>query len=304
MIERILLPLDGSLLAERALPYALRLAAASGAKLILMHGLQPTTPETPPFDLEGCAVSLREGRILPMADVAGVKIETALLEVRAGRVAECISEAVAGRAADLVVMSTHGHGGLGRWLYGSVAEQVLAQSPVPVLLVSATADRVWTTATPFRILVPLDGSRFGEEVLEQLDGVAQPLCAEVVLVGAAGPTEAAYHEAAPAVRTGFDTALKETQAYLESVADRLRARGYTVAVDAEIGQPGPVVDGIMRRRHIDLVAMATHGRTGIARLALGSVATELLQRAPVPLLLWRPAALREIPTRSLTTSVP
>lgn len=303
MTERILLPLDGSPLSRRALPYALRLAAAAGAKLILMHGLETTmTPPAPPFDLERFAADLREGRILPLADVAGVKIETAMTEVRAGHVAESICEAAAGRVADLIVMSTHGHSGLGRWLYGSVAEQVLAASPVPVLLVSAIADHAWTNTTPFRILIPLDGSRFGEEALEQLDGVAQPFGAELILVGAAGPLEWAYSQATPAVRAGFDTALKETQTYLEGVAEGLRARGYTVDVEAEIGRPGPIVEGVMQRRRIDLIVMATHGRTGIARLALGSVATELLQRATVPLLLWRPAALREMTTRTLTTT--
>jgi nucleotide-binding universal stress UspA family protein len=305
MIARILLPLDGSPLAERALPYGLRLASVLGAKLLLMHGQLPEPTATEPaFDLDGFAAQLRDGRILPTASVEGVEIETIIREIRAGRVAESICEAISSRVADLVVMSTHGHSGLGRWLYGSVAEQVLSQSPVPVVLISATADHTWTMDAPFRILVPLDGSRFGEEVLGKLDDVALPMKAELVLVGAAGPLESAYSAAAPTVRAGFDTALQETQAYLESVAGPLRERGYTVAVDAEIGRPGPIVEGVMRRRHIDLIAMATHGRTGIARLALGSVATEMLQRSTVPLLLWRPAALREMPVRTLTTSAP
>jgi nucleotide-binding universal stress UspA family protein len=208
------------------------------------------------------------------------------------KTAEGICEAIVEQGADLVVMSTHGHGGIGRWLYGSVADQVIRQSPVPILLVPATCDHAWEGTAPLRIMVPLDGSAFGEEVLDPVGKLASTLKAELLLVGASGPLEYAYADGVPYMRGGLDVALRETRDYLESVAFRMRAEGHTVTADAETGRAGPVIDDLARRRHVDLVAMATHGRSGIARAALGSVATEVLHRSRIPVLLWRPTALR------------
>lgn len=295
MVERILLPLDGSPFGERALPYALRLASATGARLILMHGHAPLViAKEPDFDVQAFARRLRDGQVVvPYTATAGIEIEAVPHDVYMDKVAEGICETIVAQGADLVVMSTHGYGGLGRWLYGSVADQVIRQSPVPLVLVPVTCDHVWEEAATLRILVPLDGSAFAEEVLDPVGKLASALKAELLLVGAAGPLEYGYADGVPFTRSGFDAALKETNEYLEGVAARLRAAGQRVTVDAQTGQAGPVIDGIARRRHVDLIAMATHGRSGMARAALGSVATEMLHRSTVPLLLWHPVALRQ-----------
>ena len=295
MVERILLPLDGSPFGERALPYALRLASATGARLILMHGHAPLViAKEPDFDVQAFARRLRDGQVVvPYTATAGIEIEAVPHDVYMDKVAEGICETIVAQGADLVVMSTHGHGGLRRWLYGSVADQVIRQSPVPLVLVPVTCDHVWEEAATLRILVPLDGSAFAEEVLDPVGKLASALKAELLLVGAAGPLEYGYADGVPFTRSGFDAALKETNEYLEGVAARLRAAGQRVTVDAQTGQAGPVIDGIARRRHVDLIAMATHGRSGMARAALGSVATEMLHRSTVPLLLWHPVALRQ-----------
>jgi len=295
MVERILLPLDGSPFGERALPYALRLASATGARLILMHGHAPLViAKEPDFDVQAFARRLRDGQVVvPYTATAGIEIEAVTHDVYMDKVADGICETIVAQGADLVVMSTHGHGGLGRWLYGSVADQVIRQSPVPLVLVPVTCDHIWERSAALRIMVPLDGSTFAEEVLDPVGKLASALKAELLLVGAAGPLEYGYADGVPFTRSGFDAALKETNEYLEGVAARLRAAGQRVTVDAQTGQAGPVIDGIARRRHVDLIAMATHGRSGMARAALGSVATEMLHRSTVPLLLWHPVALRQ-----------
>jgi nucleotide-binding universal stress UspA family protein len=296
MVERILLPLDGSPFAERALPYALRLASATGARLILMHGHSPLViTKEPDFDAAAYARRLRAGKaIVPFTATQGVEIDAVTHDIYADRVAEGICETIVEQGADLVVMSTHGHGGLGRWLFGSVADQVIRQSPVPIVLVPVTCDHDWPAGARLRILIPLDGSRFAEEVLQPAGKLAAASKAELLLVGAAGPMEYGYADGVPFTRSGFDAVLRETGEYLEGVAAQLRAEGHTVTVDAETGRAGTVIENIARRRHVDLIAMATHGRSGMARLALGSVATEMLHRSTVPLLLWRPAALRQV----------
>ena len=296
MVERILLPLDGSPFGERALPYALRLASATGARLILMHGHSPLViTKEPDFDVAAYARRLREGKAIVLFNsTLGIEIEDVTHDIYMDKVAEGICETIVEQGADLVVMSTHGYGGFGRWLYGSVADQVLRQSPVPIVLVPVTCDHDWPAGARLRILIPLDGSTFAEEVLDPVGMLASALKPELLLVGAAGPLEYGYADGIPFERSGFDAALRETRDYLDGVAARLRADGRTVTVDAETGRAGTVIENIARRRHVDLIAMATHGRSGMARLALGSVAAEMLHRSPVPMLLWRPAALRHV----------
>ena len=294
MIERILLPLDGSQLAERALPYAVRLAAMTGARLILMHAAVPSViPKAPSFSVEAFARKLKAGETaMPASALEGIEIEAVTHDIFAGREFEGICQTITEQQADLLVMSTHGHGGIGRLIFGSVAEQVLGASPVPVVMVTASCERAWSADAPLRILIPLDGSQFAEEVLEPVSNLATALKAELVLLGASGPLEYGYAESAMAVRTGFDAALREARTYLEGVAARMQAAGHTVVVEAEAGRPSAVIEGVTQRRHIDLIAMATHGRSGLARVALGSVAGDVLQQSTVPLLLWRPAGLR------------
>jgi nucleotide-binding universal stress UspA family protein len=304
MIERILLPLDGSPLSERALPYAVSLASATAARLILMHAaVPPTIPKALPFDVETFARQVRAGQTtVPATALTGIEIDAVTHDIFPDKVAEGISQTVAEQRADLVVMSTHGHSGLGRMLYGSVADQVLCESPVPVVLVPATCENVWPETGPHRILVSLDGSRFAEEVLEPVGTLAAAMQAELVLVGATGPLEHSFAESPAGTQAGFDAAIRETREYLEGVASRLRAAGLTVSVEAETGRAGPVIDGITRRRHVHLIAMATHGRSGIARMTLGSVASEVLQRTTVPLFLWRPTGVRHAPDRAATSA--
>jgi nucleotide-binding universal stress UspA family protein len=180
----------------------------------------------------------------------------------------------------------------------------MCRSLVPAVLVPATCDHAWSDSASLRILIPLDGSRFAEEVLEPVGKLAAALTAELVLAGASGPVEGSYADGVPFARSGFAAALRETRDYLDGIAAPLRAAGQTVSVDAETGRVGTVIEGITQRRHIDLIAMATHGRTGVARLALGSVASELLQRSIVPLFLWRPVARRHVaePASALTST--
>lgn len=306
MIEKIVLPLDGSAFAERALPYALRLASATGARLILLHAaVPPVIPRAPDFDIRAFARKLREGQVVvPFAGSDGVEIDTVTHGMFPDEVAEGIRETVVEQRADLVVMATHARGGLAHWLHGGVADQVLGQSPVPVVLIPPTCDHVWPDGDALRILVPLDGSRFAEEILEPVSQLATTIEATLVLVGASGPRESAYVDGISSMRFGFGEALHETHEYLDHVAARLRAAGQIVTVDAEIGRPRTIIESIAQRRHVDLIAMATHGRTGVARVALGSVAADILHDSTVPLLLWRPAESRhaEVPTPASTTA--
>jgi nucleotide-binding universal stress UspA family protein len=195
------------------------------------------------------------------------------------------------------VLATHGRSGLGRWLYGSVADHVLRHAPVPVLLISAGCAPAWPESGPGRILVPLDGSALAEAALAPAAALAGILRARLLLLRAVVPpvaTETAYATGHP-YATGqpyayWDPAeaLEATRSYLEPLAGGLRERGLTVDVEAAEGPPAAAIASSAWERGAGLIAMATHGRSGVGRLVLGSVATTTLHLAAVPLLLVRP----------------
>ncbi len=301
-MKTILVPLDGSSLSQRALPYATALAKRTGAKLLLTRAVlanpyanddvavaQKALIGDAEFELDLIAKGLR---------VEGVEAEPRVVH---GPGAPAILNEAKISGADMVVMSTHGRGGLGRLLYGSVADRVLRGAEIPVLAVQVGASDAWKDDAQPRILVPLDGSETAEAVLASVSVLARALNATIVLLGVIEPVYYAYpygmsYTSPP--EPDAETSLAIARTYLETQADRLRADGYTVNTIAQIGQPIGTIVEVARAEGVHAVAMATHGRGGLERLVMGSVATGVLQRVDVPVLLTRPITL----TGTLTTS--
>jgi nucleotide-binding universal stress UspA family protein len=185
-------------------------------------------------------------------------------------------------------------------VYGSVADQVLRRAESPVLLVPATADHRWPADRPLTMLVPLDGSEWGEASLDALDTLLPlgPSGAELLLLQAiqrpAYPVYADGYGGGGYVDVPFDEEAERASAlsYLNGVAARLAERGYMTRVEVAVGGSAATIAKVVHDRSIDLVAMATHGRSGLARALLGSVVTATVQRAGVPVLLTRPAEVR------------
>jgi nucleotide-binding universal stress UspA family protein len=259
----ILVPLDGSALARHALPYAALLAQASQARLILLHAYRSKTEDSeadPELDL-----------VVEHADLAsglrerGVHASTWLSYDEAG---PSIVKAAADLHADLIVMSTHGRGGLSQLVYGSVAEHVLRQTSVPVVL--AKSGPRWPDDLPLRILVPLDGSALSESALEPASKLARALGANLVLLR----VSESHHD--------------DVGGYLESVAAPRRADGLTIEARVEAGSPAEAIARAASEAVPTLVVMATHGRGALIRLLLGSVASEALRKLTAPVLLVRP----------------
>jgi nucleotide-binding universal stress UspA family protein len=289
MLSTILVPLDGSAFAERALPYATTLARAAHARLLLLRAvLAHPLPGTDPAHAQLTAVQHAEAALTAVAERLrrdGLPVDTAVYYDEA---ATAIADAAHYRHADLIVMSTHGRTGLGRWLYGSVADRVLRRAEVPLLLIPATCERGWSAEGALRVLVPLDGSALAEEALATGREMV------LLLVQVVEPP-------APIVADGAsyippfdeDTAVALATQYLKRLADSLLARVRTVEIHTAVGEPAACIAQAARQYEADVVAMATHGHGGLARLVLGSVATGVLARASTPLLLVRPAAVRE-----------
>jgi nucleotide-binding universal stress UspA family protein len=307
--KTVLVTLDGSPLAERALPYGAALAQAGYGRLVLVRAAAaPTMAE-----LETCeellAVTQEETKIYLHEMVARLeeqrpgierRTEKVVVPVRHGSVAEALRRIAREQGADVVIMATHGRSGLGRWLYGSVADDVLRHAEVPVLLVPATAGPLWSPGAGQRILVPLDGSPLALAALPAAAELAAVLRADLHLLRVVEPpaslrvwdyTSPAFDPAAEAPADPAADVAGATK-YLEGVAATLRARGHAVRFSAEVGLVAPTIAAVAEEQHASAIVMATHGRGGVARVVLGSVATGVLQRAGVPLLLVRPEAVR------------
>jgi nucleotide-binding universal stress UspA family protein len=294
MLSTILLTLDGSPLAERALPFGEGLARATGARLVLVRSAQAfTLPGLDATEDQVATVAAAETYLENLAEhlrKTGLSVEVA---VPYGAPAAEILQEIELRKGDLVVMATHGRSGPGRWIYGSVTDEVLRRSPVPLVVLPPAAALSWPGKQPPSLLVPLDGSALAEAALAPATDLAQQLAATVMLVDVVPwpPLVADRGDVPPEV---FDPEpqLAEAHAYLAEVAGRLDGQLGSVAWRVELGWPEVVIARIAEEQQVDLIAMSTHGRTGVPRLVLGSVATAMLQRSTVPVFLVRPTQVK------------
>jgi nucleotide-binding universal stress UspA family protein len=295
--SRILVPLDGSTFGEAALSRALALSKRTGAALHLVSVVEPI-PALPDDPWEEKAKEWSEDYLEEVAERVSVQTGQEVTKgVRSGLVVEAILTEASSCGADLIVMATHGRGALSRAWLGSVADGVMRHAKVPVFLVRPKADEapvLEPTLGFHTILVPLDGSELSECALDyatelgELFGSAYHLTRVVAYpLDIASP----YVPYTVQMNQNIVTEAKAAAAeYLETQAERLRWRGLavttSVAVDA---QPGRGILSEAEAVGCDLIAMATHGRSGVGRLVLGSAADRVLRGARVPLLLYRPS---------------
>jgi nucleotide-binding universal stress UspA family protein len=222
-----------------------------------------------------------------------------------GEVADCIREQAAESGADLVVMTTHGRGPLARFWLGSVADELVRRSPVPLLLVRPreTAPDPGQEPDLGRVLLPLDGSTLAEQIIEPAVALGGLAGAEYTLLRVVRPavwvhavleSPDARREAQSLLDRVEDLrrqVLKEAEDYLTGVAQRLRARGLRVQTRVAVDEhPAGAILHEAAAGGAGLIALATHGRRGLSRLLLGSVADKVVRGAPVPVLVHRPAA--------------
>jgi nucleotide-binding universal stress UspA family protein len=293
MYGTILVPLDGSALAERALPMAMTLAQAMRARVILMRAASASVfPGADPTEAQCQAVEEAQAYLSAQAtglSEQGLRVEVA---VPYGDAAESILLEIGLHSADLVVMCTHGRSGLGRWIYGSVAERVLARSPAPVLLVHPSGEvaRFGPEPAGASLLVPLDGSAFAEIALPHAATLARVFGGTILLMRAVPQLAAAYiYPAVGLVQESLEEDCREAESYLGEVAQRLRSEGFSVQTAVQEGWPASIIVCRGAESGSKLIVMATHGRTGVVRLLLGSVALEVVRRSALPVLLVRPA---------------
>lgn len=307
MIRTILVPLDGSAFGEQALPLAFSLARRANANVELLHVHTPVQEysEMLLFDVPlDTKIRKQEKRYLEnmIQKVGKLGITPApTMALKEGHVPDVVNEHALAIGADLVVMTTHARGPMGRFWLGSVADRLIREMTVPVLFMhprEAPEVKLDQDVRLRNILIPLDGSPACEGVLGPTTNLARvmesqltlirvikPLLPMTVPMGVGSFGEMAHHMTLE-VETMQENIRKDAAAYLETIAQKLRKDGFqvTTRVEAE-DQPARAILGV---KGMDLVAMETHGRRGLSRFFLGSVADKVLRGSSAPVLVCRP----------------
>jgi nucleotide-binding universal stress UspA family protein len=306
MFRAILVPLDGSAFAEQALPGALHLARRSGASLrvIVVHTPLAFVESGLVFDdrldrqLRDQEQNYLETILKRLQDGSAVAATGSLRE---GLVTDAICEEVKAGKLDLIVMTTHGRGPLSRFWLGSVADDLVRRAVVPLLLLRPLETAVDLSRAPDwrHLVIPLDGSVLAEQVLGPATALGQLLDADYTLLRIVQPLLYSGHDPTMLVEPALgQPATEQLQAqastYLEAVAARLRAQA--LRVEARVVVHTRPASAILEQSDAApnaLVALATHGRGGLTRALLGSVADKVIRGATMPVLVCRPGPREE-----------
>ena len=296
-LRRILVPLDGSGLAESALPLAAQVARAFHATLVLLHILERHAPKTVHGEPHLTTPAESEAYLTELtAQIAatGLAVEHHTHEVPEGDVARSIAEHGDDERINLIVLCTHGAGGLRGALWGSIAQQVLQRGTVPVLLSRPGAVQTTGTFAPTTIMVPLDATAAAERALAPATAFARHYDAtlRLVVVVATPETVPTGQQAVAtmlpsATRALLDLAEQQAAAYLEGLAKTLRGQGLAVVTEVRRGDAVRQLATDTGEHADALVVVATHGRAGLQAIWSGSVAGRLLARTTAPVLLVR-----------------
>jgi nucleotide-binding universal stress UspA family protein len=299
MYRSLLVPLDGSDFGEHALLLALSLARRLGATLGVVHvhmspwgaygELGGQYDETTDRILRERDRAYLDAIVQRLAAAADISLSSALLD---GPVAETISWHATATGSDLLVMTTHGRGPLARFWLGSVADALVRQASIPILLVQPREGPPDLAQEPVlrRVLIPLDGSELAEQILEPALPLGAATQAEYTLLRVVQPVMPGGHtQQLKQLQALHRQIWTEAQEHLERIAGRLRARALTVQTRVvSHDQPAAAILEDASAHGADLIALATRGRGGLKRLLLGSVADKVLRGAATPVLVYRP----------------
>lgn len=302
MFKKVLVPLDGSGFAERALEPALTVVRATNAELLLLS--VPSYYQFVAPASTGYGMPMTD-QVIDMGDDDAKEYLDALRRearcsdcrirtlVQAGDVAGCIVDTAAGEGVDLIVMTTHGYSGFTRWMLGSVTERVLRSAPCPVLVVRESI--------PFcKALINLDGSALAEKALAPGLALSRLLGCQVTLLRADTGEELSDLEVGMLQMAGagscqdlVDQGVDRLHYYLECLARQHRTADLPIDTAVVKARPAEAILTYAEEQEIDLIVMATHGRSGVRRWVYGSVAEKVLRHAPCAMLIVRPPRAEE-----------
>ena len=306
MFEKILVPLDGSELAEKALPYAEELAVKLGSEVTLVTiGTQAENVQHPEnrvylskkaADMEQ---NFKKSSAAARAKKAKVTSDIVSSSGLVARPAEEIVEYADKKDINMIIMATHGRTGITRWVMGDTANKVASSFKCPLLLIRAKAD-VPQKIQLKKILVPLDGSKASETVLTFIEILASRLKPAINLLHIVemqfhvyAYPEAAGYGAPGIVRVPYNKEemkpFREAgEKYIKGISDKLKEKGIESTTEVRVGSPGDEIIEMEQEQHPDIVVMSTHGHSGFGRFDHGSITDKVLHGGKTPLLLVRP----------------
>jgi nucleotide-binding universal stress UspA family protein len=303
---KILVPLDGSPLSESILPYAVSLAESLGTPIELLHVIDLdllrtyfNTPQGRPIaevekQMKAHATEYLQKLAASLSKALNIRQTVALGSAQMMIVAQAEKE-----NGTLLAMATRGHSGVKRWFFGSVADKVLHSATTPLLLFKGSPERnLGKDATIKRVLVPLDGSGLAEQVLSHVTILAKAMNLEVELMRIYSlPMTVGALASPPAYPIGaqmltVDAFREEAVDYLEAKVQQLREGEGLPEVSHTVTQgeaADQIIDAAHQTRH-SLIAMSTHGRSGVGRWILGSVADRVIRQSGDPVFVIRPTS--------------
>ncbi len=294
MFTHLLVPLDGSEMAEAVLPAAVTLARTLGARITLLHVLEHNAPE----EVHGQRhITTNEEGLHYLTDVAqklppALEVVTHVHPNQEDNIARSIGEHAAELGVDLILLCTHGRAGLRRWLFGTIAQQVIAQGVTPVLVIHPSELPQGQGFGCRQILTPLDGDPDHEAGLAVAIELAQACEAalHLVVVVPTRTTLSGEGTASALLLPATTNALLElSQAaaadYLQQQAQQATAQGVAVTSDVQRGEPAATIVQAAQAVHADLIVMATHGKSHTDAFWSGSVSPRVAGKSRRPLLL-------------------
>lgn len=308
MYRSILVPLDGSTFAEHVLPLARSIARRAGAALQLALVHVPIAARY----VDGMVIydepldaRLKEHEREYLNEVTkrvatdlDVPVTFELIDGKVGQVAEILHDHAMAKNVDLIAMTTHGRGAFTRFWLGSVADKLVRQVSMPILLVRPQENEKTqidiTQEQVFQhILITLDGSALSEQILDRAVALGKLLQADYTLLRVMEPwLPISYPSTEYSIKVDEELQKQvqtEAQTYLDSVAERLRAQSLQVQTKVVLHrQPAIAILDEVGKDEVDAIAMATHGWGGLTRLIMGSVADKVLRGVSKPVLLYRP----------------
>jgi nucleotide-binding universal stress UspA family protein len=300
MYSKIIIPLDGSKTAEHVLPYARSLAdkLEIPVELLSIVDIAELVTHLPAEHVRNVDAMLEEGSRLSLEYLRGVATSfpgtVVNCSIERGRAEDVIIQKGETDTAALIAMATHGRSGINRWLLGSIAEKVLRGTANPLLLIRALErEKTVGEAVLKSIVVPLDGSDLAASVLPMVAGLAKKLNLAVVLFRAYNLPPSAYAGVDGYYVPDLDKLIpelrEEAQDYLEKKSAELKRLGVQeVVCEVKEGLSADQIIKIARAIPDNLVAMCSHGRSGVKRWALGSVTETVVRHCGDPVLVIRP----------------
>jgi nucleotide-binding universal stress UspA family protein len=296
MYTRILIPLDGSKIAEQVLPYARFLAKALSLPVELLQAADPealallTDPAHSRYADTVWADKINTGRAYLDAVARSFEGTRVQCLVEKGKAEDVVIDNAAADKNTLIVMATHGRSGIQRWVLGSVADKVLHGSPNHMFLVRATEQgKREGAATLKTVVVPLDGSALAEQVLPYVTDLAKKITLKVVFIRAyALPASATGDEFVTYTEELISGIESEARDYLATKVEEAKQNGITDVVPiVKFGYGAEEIISVARETPDNLVAMCTHGRSGVGRWVLGSVTERVVRHSGDPVLIIR-----------------